>query len=280
MFSFKDFLLLVENRIAGIKDMIKKHEEKNQSKYFDTSFDTHAQHRDTDAIVDHFATHADPTPNKSNTQWILNRYRSGNFRQEDAPRIHSALSEFAKYKGRLDKKDLNQYKGLSDVEDAVAPHAGTFASKGERERVTKTEGADLVHQDSKGLTVHHIKTKEAACLYGKGTMWCTASDKPELGEDRRYEHNMFDHYNKDGPIHVIQTPEGRKYQSHEESSQLMNEKDQPVPPEEFNGLRARHPSLNTFKPLHSFIIQHGSEDEVDAIVDENHPDHKKFFPEK
>ena len=216
MLTFRQFikeqLLILENRLAKIKEIFKNK--------IDTPHDSLAQHKDSDAIIDHFATHADPTNNKAHTQWIVNRYRQGQFRQEDHPRIREALSNFEKYKAKLPEKDINhkKYKSLSDVEDAVEPHLGQAASGKEEKRQIKSEGADLIHDDKDlGVTVHHIKTEKAACAYGAGTKWCTAGEK----------NNMFNHYNKEGPIHVIQH-KGRKYQFHYPSRQFMDEKDIPV----------------------------------------------------
>jgi HEAT repeat protein len=211
MLTFRQFikeqLLILENRLVKIKEIFKNK--------IDTSHDSLAQHKDSDAIIDHFATHADPTSKKVHTQWIINLYKKGDFRQSAHPRIREALSNFDRHKSKLAKKDINQYKSLSDVEDAVEPHLGQAASGKEEKRQIKSEGADLIHDDKDlGVTVHHIKTEKAACAYGASTKWCTAGKK----------NNMFNHYNKEGPIHVIQH-QGRKYQFHVASGQFMDEKD-------------------------------------------------------
>ena len=79
MLTFKGFLyeqyLLLEDRIQGLKNAFRGK--------LSTSHDTFAVHQDSDAIVDHFSTNADPTPKKAHTQWVLNQYRRGNVRQED-----------------------------------------------------------------------------------------------------------------------------------------------------------------------------------------------------
>ena len=226
MLTFKQFiieqLLILEDRLGKIKKIFKDK--------INTDHDTEAEHKDSDAIVDHFSTHADPTHNKAHTQWIVSRYRQGQFRQEDHPRIREALSTFdrpavkAGLKANKKPTDINQYKSLSDLEDAVEPHKEAISGK-EEEKKIKAEGADLIHSGN-GVTIHHIKTKEAACSYGARTKWCTAGEKD----------NMFDSYNKRGPIYVIQH-QGRKYQFHTKSKQFMDEKDKPV---EFKDL---HPDI-------------------------------------
>lgn len=225
MKSFRHYIkeqaLLLEDRINKIKEIFKGK--------LNTSHDSLAKHKDSDTIVDHFSTHADPTSNKAHTQWIVSKYKKGDFRQEDHSRIKKALAAFEMHKAKLVKKDINQYKSLSDVEDAVEPHLASPApvSKKEEKRQIKSTGADLIHDDKElGVTVHHLKTEDAACHYGAGTRWCTAAR----------ENNAFDEYNKKGPIHLIQH-KGRKYQFHNASGQFMDEKDKKV---EFKNM---HPDI-------------------------------------
>jgi hypothetical protein len=215
---------VMENRVEFLK--------KNNAS-LDTSHDPHGAHKEAGDIIDHFATHADPTKNKAHTQWIVGQYKKGQVRQEDAGRIHGALSNFEKYKGKLANKDINSYKKVSDVEDATAPHEGSHASKKAEVRAIKHEGADLKYEDEH-VQIHHIKTEEAAKHYGKGTKWCTAADN----------NNMFSHYHQDGPIHVIthkteKDSEGRprKFQFHAASNQFMDEKDNEISHDDFKKIK-------------------------------------------
>jgi len=215
MLSFKQFIILeqelLENRIETLKTRVFKDG-------FDTSHDKEAQHKNTSGIIDFFAN-ADPTKKKIHTQWILNQYKKGKIRQEDHPRIREALSNFETHKGKLEEKerDINRYPSLSHIEKAVEPHLETTTKRQEKKAI-KSEGADLVHNDGeRGVTVHHIKTEQASCSYGAGTKWCTSGRK----------NNMFNAYNKRGPMFVIQHG-GRKYQFHNASDQFTDEKDNPV----------------------------------------------------
>lgn len=241
MLSFSQLILLVEDRIKFLKD---------SNKEISTAHDALAVHKEPHDIIDHFASH-DPHPKKAYTQWIINQYKKGHIRQEDGPRIHDTLKNFDRYKGKLDRKDVNQYKHISHLEDAVEPHVGTVASNKEQKKLIKHEGADLIHSEN-GVTVHKIKTKEAACHYGAGTKWCTAAEK----------NNMFDHYNEHGPLYVVQTPEREvhglstrgpvklppsKYQFHFETRQFMNEKDTPI---DTHQLTRSYPELTNVKEFH------------------------------
>lgn len=214
---FEDYLIesmydmLLENKIEFLK---------RNTKPFDISHDANAEHTELPDIIDHFAEKADPDPQKKHTQWILKQYKQQNIRQEDHPRIRETLSNFSQYRNRLQKKDINQYKSLSEIDDAVEPLLGQATSKKEEKKQAKIEGADLIHK-GKDLSVYKIKTEEAACAYGAGTKWCTAA--------REKEKNMFDVYNSRGQLYVsINNKTNEKRQFHFEDAQFMDEKDRPI----------------------------------------------------
>lgn len=240
--------LLLENRIEFLK---------NQHKEIDTSHDPNGVHKDAGAIIDHFAA-ADPTEKKAYTQWIVNQYRKKNIRQEDFERVRDVVQNFDRYRARLPNKDINQYKHINDVETAVELYLNTAASNKEAKRNIKTEGADLVH-DGPELMIHHIKTHEAACLYGAGTKWCTAS---------RNAPQTFQQYASKGPIYVMQDKStGQKHQMHFETDQIMDETDRPA---NLVGLVHRYPELKTvqrFKdsPYASFFASSPAEFEAGIV---------------
>jgi len=262
--NFSDNAKVLGHKIKGFSDYLKEAREdfetfKKNTKSVFTDHDTTAEHQNMSAdkhppehqqkvahaIVDHFATKADPTKDKAYTPWIMKRYKQQAFRQEDHPRIKQALTDFHTHKNKLQNKDINSYKKLSDVEGAVAPHLGTVSKK-EEARTVKHEGADLIHSEN-GVTVHKLKTKEAACHYGAGTKWCTAATKGD---------NYFDHYHKQGPLYVVHTPEipehtkpgakwqphesAAKYQFHFQSNSFMDKNDDPV---DLHDLTTKHPEL-------------------------------------
>ncbi len=215
-------LFLIENRIEFLK--------KQHANGIDTSHDQHAFFQQAPKIIDHFATHADPTPNKQYTQWVVGQYKKKNIRQEDAHRINDTLTNFHTYKHKLLKKDINAYSTLSDVEQAVQPHIGTPATKAEEAH----SGLEVLHKDDK-YQVNLLKTKEASIVvYGGGghsskklgTSWCTAADS---------NNNMFHNYSIPGEtLHTIHVEDDPKspYQFHS-LGQFMNRHDEEVDPREF-----------------------------------------------
>lgn len=190
--------------------------------------DAFLQQKTPEAIVQMFIQ-TDPTGGKL-VQWLAIRYIRGNFRAEDLNRLGATLRGFVQHKNRLKQKDINQYATVQDLEDAIAPleqQAPELSGK-QQARQMKQEGAEKVYEDPE-MTVLLLKTKEAACFYGKGTQWCTAADKD----------NMFDQYNKSGSLYVLLMRDGRKFQYHPKQKQFMDERDRPIDSEIF----VKYPSI-------------------------------------
>ena len=186
--------------------------------------DVHAKHypsilRDTfDRIVA-----ADPTSGTGKMgrygQWLLRLYKGGRLKEEDLYKAKQYLSLFDKFKGRIERKDIGQYGSLPALYDAVRPFESGHSpsSKSEGERMVKREGAKKVYEDPEWLVVVPL-TREAACLYGKGTQWCTAAETSD---------NYFDDYNDKGPLYInINRRDGSKYQIHFETKSFMDARDE------------------------------------------------------
>lgn len=167
------------------------------------------------AIVQYVSQNTDPKAIQKLMAW----YVAGQFKLEDVHRIKNDLTLFNRVKQQLAVKDLNQYKTLVDLYNALAPFENQdVKTKGEQEREIKQSGAKTII-NSPDFKVIEILNKEAACYYGKGTKWCTAAD----------ENNMFDHYHKQGSIYIITMPKiNRKWQLHYESGQYMDEQDNQI----------------------------------------------------
>lgn len=277
--------LLLENRIQFLKD-------KNPT--IDTSHDTLAIHHSPSDIIDHFAEVGDPSKNKQHTQWILGQYKKKNIRQEDMYRVRPALENFDKYKSKLDKKDINQYKTLSELETAVRPHIGTASTKKEEIQQNITKGHTLIHEGKDGTKVYRLEPTEegknaSISIYGGGgdlggthTSWCTAADS---------EYNMFKHYSKDQPLHTIHTKDGEVYQAHPITDQLMDRHDEEVIGmyEDHNGDLVAHKHANEISSALDHIPNGGvlkiskelpnvSHKDIDSIISQppEKLDHKNF----
>lgn len=176
-------------------------------------------HPDVDReTIQKYADEADPKQGKGSRyiDWLVKGHKQGTHSTEDTFRLKAALDNFEKYKPKLEKKDIGQYKHVSELEDAVHPHLGVMSARAEGDAKTywgKPEHHEKIFDDGAGLQVFHTKTAEASkAIYGGGhnaggchTSWCTAA---------RSEHNRFDHYSDGGknPLYQIHTPDGKVYQ--------------------------------------------------------------------
>ena len=167
---------------------------------------------------------ADPTKNKEYTVFLAKMYATGGWgaRIEDLEsKVKPALAKFHTLKIRkkipAPRNDIMRYADLSDfvgvMDEYPDPEEKQQADKGSAETVFENDAVRIIVP----------KDQSAACYYGQGTRWCTAS---------RTSTNYFGHYSKDGDLYILlpKKPqhEGEKYQLHFPSGQFMNEEDYQV----------------------------------------------------
>ena len=155
------------------------------------------------------------------SKWMFRIYRDmvesvlkKRFVKEDLPKATEYLKDFDRYKSRLSmsQRDINSYDSLSDLYLAIKSFRD--AEKPITPRDIKS-GAEKVYEDERWLVVIP-HTKEASCLYGANTQWCTAAR----------ENNAFKEYNENGYLYInIDKKNNCKYQFHFESNQFMDEAD-------------------------------------------------------
>lgn len=166
----------------------------------------------------------------TNIMWLSRMYAAKQFKLEDASRVKKTIETFDKVKKKLDVKDLNAYKTLNALYDAIEPHEGAEeeVSKKQADKQIKTQETEVFLKEP-DLLVLIPKSEAAACKYGAGTKWCTAAD----------ENNMFSHYDAQGKLYIIIAPTlpkkkvgdneyERKFQLHYQTDSFMDERDQPV----------------------------------------------------
>lgn len=230
--------MLMENRIDWLKNNVKP---------INTSHDSFAAHRDTPAIIDFLADKADPSKKKVHTQHLIKMYHNGAFRQEDAPRVRDALSNFDKYKSKLpeDKRNINQYTRVSDIESAVAPHIGTATTKSEERDQLKSnlnipDKHELKYDDS-NISVYHLTDEETSQkLYGSKTAktpgafpteWCTAWQQPRVCQ--------LNTYHKRGNLFVVhRKSDGAVFQYHPKTNSFMDASDNEIGPSDFDSIKS------------------------------------------
>jgi len=186
-----------------------------------------------DYVLDRFEL-IDPTPNKQYIQPIMNMYIKDKFKGfEDSQRLRDALALFARFKQRLDKRDINQYASLHELEDAIEPHELELTKKEKRQQGEyhiDPSSYDTFAESARYVVIIPI-TSQASCSFGAGTKWCTAS---------KGSSEYFDEYKQEGPLYIIRTKDANYdkdsiiatsnpiYQFHFESGQFMNVQDRPI----------------------------------------------------
>jgi hypothetical protein len=126
-------------------------------------------------------------------KWVLAKWAKEVIRlPEDQTRVRDALKSFDKNKSKLQQKDINQYKTVTEIEDAV----GGFVDSGEKKVSKKVHswagmpGVEVVQQKGPYTTVKVTDVNSLQKL-GEGTKWCTrGSYKPSQAERylKMYKH--------------------------------------------------------------------------------------------
>ena len=190
MLRFKHFLMIE----AKIDDY------KAQENSISTEHDPEGKFKNASDIIDHFHKHS-PGGNVQHTRWMIDRYKKGEMKQEDAPDMHDTVKNFEKYKSQLPKKKIEQYKSIDELKTAIHPHKekDEVVTNVNQNKISK--GSTTVH-NGPNATAYHVHTTEAAQELGKTPKgeklgWCTSHEDPEK--------NMFNTYNKNskGNFHII-----------------------------------------------------------------------------
>ena len=174
----------------------------------------------------------DPTRNKQYVEWLCKQYIAGQFRLEDYRRINDVLVKFENVKRRMQERDINKYTfhSLETEIDKIYNVKLNIKSPNQEDQIP---GVKVLYNGPLG-TLSIPETQDAAKILGKGTKWCTAADT----------NNLFNKYNKDGPLYVWKDKNGEKYQIHFESDQVMDDKDHRVSDELLSYFRNDHPVLS------------------------------------
>jgi hypothetical protein len=196
----------------------------------------------------HLIAHiASRMPTTKHLQWFINMYIKGEWMLEDIGPLVDTLKAFEEHRKNLTKKDLMQYKTVTEFRQAVRL---AVAEKKESEKMTKEEYdtkskwlVDVGYADKyvkQGTTLIVPKTQEASCHFGMETEWCTAHPKDD--------YNYFDEYYEDGFLYIFINSDGSKYQLQTESDQFMDSDDRDIMEEWVgeNRLKKKYPGMAEF----------------------------------
>jgi hypothetical protein len=98
-----------------------------------------------------------------------------------------ALKRFETISTNLPLTDINQYKSLDELSNAIK----TYDNRVRRD-VKEIKGGKVVYDDGRFFVVNPLNY-ESSCYYGKGTKWCTAAETD----------THFKRYNEDGKLFYI-----------------------------------------------------------------------------
>ena len=151
--------ILIEGRI---EDVYKKYFTDNTSTFL------------TDVYMNEIVPgSAEINPNHKYLEWITGRLETGERVvggiEHNLKEILLAVSKFDNQAQRLELKDLNQYRDIDQLFDALKKVGETA-----RRTVDITEDVEKIYEDNRFVVVSP-KTHTASCYYGAGTKWCTAS---------------------------------------------------------------------------------------------------------
>lgn len=187
---------------------------------------------------------ADPTKNKQYVPWIIRTYvNSPSLKFEDAiSKVTEPLTKFFKLVNKKQipapDNDIGRIKDLARLVQVVDQYPDIVDEPKDVNR-----GKSKEYYEDKDLRIIIPEDEAAACYYGQGTKWCTASTSAQ---------NMFDRYNKSGEMYIIIPKKpaytGEKYQFHFPTKQFMDEKDHRA---NLTALRERFPQLADIFARHS-----------------------------
>jgi hypothetical protein len=166
----------------------------------------------------------DPTKNKEYTVFLAKMYAQGGWgaKIEDLEsKIKPALVKFhtLKLKKKLPspRNDIMRYANLADFVAVM----DEYEEPDEKKKLDKGDAVTAFENDQVRIVIPNDQA--AACYYGQGTRWCTASTQGT---------NYFNHYHKDGQMYILLPKQpkhqGEKYQLHFPSEQFMDEEDRSV----------------------------------------------------
>jgi hypothetical protein len=110
-------------------------------------------------------------------KWVLTQWANATIRlPEDEHRVMEALHNFQKQKPTLPNKDINSYKNLHALEQAVDT---AHKTKKEKDIVNITREGVKILKEYGNYTVIKITNPEALKDLGEGTKWCTRRSYPQ-----------------------------------------------------------------------------------------------------
>lgn len=167
-------------------------------------------------------------------KWILNLYKKNAISEDQFEEVSALLQQFETYKQRLQNRDINAYKTLDDLNDAILAVADDMSllTKRQQQRwlkkvkygkveVAAEDNYEVPYEDSEFI-VYIPNTHEASVKLGDGTEWCTAGTNPE----------WYNNYNQDGyKLYIVKRKsDGTRWQYSDKTDEFRDEDDELTEP--------------------------------------------------
>jgi hypothetical protein len=126
---------------------------------------------------------SDPSKKGKYLEWSVKQLKQKAKLEDLIPTVEA----FHKNQQRLDKKDINQYKSLKELENTIKdlPESKTK----QKERI-KSEGATKLWESDTHV-LFRIDTRDACIQYGKGTKWCITMRAHHYWESYKGGNSVF-----------------------------------------------------------------------------------------
>lgn len=202
-----------------------------------------------DKLID-LVSENDPSGNNKYLAWII-KHVLGLGNDEKIPMVDSIISAvgyFHQNQQSFTKKDINQYKSVKELNDAIEE-----VKEKKNEKIAKKQ-SDKVYEDNEWLVVAP-KSWEASCTYGSGTKWCVASKNQRSYWDDYFRKSDFyfiinKSKTKDDPLYKVAVRKFRRgkyelwdatdYQLHRFKRETYISS---LPKELLNSIELRHDTL-------------------------------------
>lgn len=125
---------------------------------------------------------ADPSPTKKYLEWMIKQFLVHEFNSMD---ITSTIEYFHRNIQRFQKKDINAYKTLKELEDTVKE----IESK-KSQKISGSGKAKKLYEDENFLLVRP-DDKQAVQSYGANTRWCITMKNASYYEDYTSQNIVF-----------------------------------------------------------------------------------------
>jgi hypothetical protein len=162
--------------------------------------------------------------------WLTKQVASKIIKPEDLYKYNAYFKIFDRRKREYVYQDINQYKTPQDITQFISKSVEIAnkekADPSQQKGVAKTDRyAEFKIGEVDGFTVYELPKGRldlynTSCQLGKGTEWCTATEKTE---------EYFEQYIKKGPLFVFIKPGStEKYQFSYEGGHYMDKDDNPI----------------------------------------------------